>query len=286
LLVFQLRSPDPPLASERANVWIITLAVQGVSNGRQERQGQGEKGRCSPIRAGLDTSIILKWLQETYQAEVVTFTADLGQGEELEPARRKAEMLGIKKGNIFIEDLREEFVPRLRVPDVPRQRALRGRLPARHLDRPAADRQEADRDRAQDRRRRRLSRRHRQGQRPGALRAQLLCAGAVHQDHRARGASGPSRAASELIDFAEQHQIPIAKDKRGEAPFSVDANLLHSSSEGKVLEDPAVGAAVLRLSSAPSRRWRRPTRRPTSAIGFAKGDPRASTARSCLPPPC
>ena len=94
---------------------------------------------------GLDTSIILKWLQTEYGAEVVTFTADLGQGEELEPARRKAEMLGIKE--IYIEDVREEFVPRLRLPDVPRQRRLRGRLSARHLDRPAADLQAPGRDR-------------------------------------------------------------------------------------------------------------------------------------------
>ena len=95
---------------------------------------------------GLDTSIILKWLQTTYGAEVVTFTADLGQGEELEPARKKAEMLGIKE--IYIEDLREEFVARLRLPDDAHERPLRGRLPARHVDRPAADRQAAGRDRA------------------------------------------------------------------------------------------------------------------------------------------
>ena len=95
---------------------------------------------------GLDTSVILRWLQETYRCEVVTFTADLGQGEELEPARQKAELLG--RPQIFIDDLREEFVARFRVSDVPRQRALRGRLPARHLDRAAADRQAPDRDRA------------------------------------------------------------------------------------------------------------------------------------------
>ncbi len=95
---------------------------------------------------GLDTSIILKWLQTTYGAEVVTFTADLGQGEELEPARRKAELMGIKE--IHIEDLREEFVRDSRLPDVPHERALRGRLPPRHLDRAPAHRQAPGRDRA------------------------------------------------------------------------------------------------------------------------------------------
>ena len=191
---------------------------------------------------GLDTSIILKWLQETYQAEVVTFTADLGQGEELEPARRKAEMLGIKKANIFVEDLREEFIARLRVPDVPGQCALRGRLPARHVDRAAADRQDADRDREEDRRRRGSPRRHRQGQRPGALRAQLLRAGAVDQDHRAvaRVELQEPRGADRLC--AKRTRSPSPRTSAGEAPFSVDANMLHSSSEGKVLEDPAVEA--------------------------------------------
>jgi argininosuccinate synthase len=105
---------------------------------------------------GLDTSVILKWLQRTYACEVVTFTADLGQGEELEPARKKAEMLGVKP-QIFIDDVREEFVKRLRLSDVPRQRPLRGPIPARHLDRPAADRQAPDRDRARGRRRCRVA---------------------------------------------------------------------------------------------------------------------------------
>ena len=118
---------------------------------------------------GLDTSIILKWLQETYQAEVVTFTADLGQGEELEPARRKAEMLGIKKGNIFIEDLREEFIrdyvfPMFRANALYEGIYLLGSSIARPLIA-----QNADRHRPQNGRRRRLPRRNRQRQRPGAV---------------------------------------------------------------------------------------------------------------------
>ncbi len=113
---------------------------------------------------GLDTSIILKWLQTEYGAEVVTFTADLGQGEEVEPARKKAELLGIKPENIFIEDLREEFVRDYVFPMFRANNGVRGAISARHLDRAAADRQEADRDRPRRRRRRGLSRRHRQGQ--------------------------------------------------------------------------------------------------------------------------
>ena len=132
---------------------------------------------------GLDTSIILKWLQTELGAEVVTFTADLGQGDELEPARKKAEMLGIK--DICVEDLREEFVADFVFPMFRANARLRGRLPARHLDRAAADRQAPDRDRARDRRRRRRARRHRQGQRPGPLRAVRLCAEPRHQGHRA-----------------------------------------------------------------------------------------------------
>ena len=113
---------------------------------------------------GLDTSVILKWLQQTYGCEVVTFTADLGQGEELEPARAKAELMGVKPEHIFIDDLREEFVRRLCLPDDARQCALRGAVSARHLDRAAADRQAPDRDRAAGRRRRGQPRRDRQGQ--------------------------------------------------------------------------------------------------------------------------
>jgi argininosuccinate synthase len=187
---------------------------------------------------GLDTSIILKWLQTTYRCEVVTFTADLGQGEELEPARNKALMLGIKPENIFIEDLREEFVrdyvfPMFRANAVYEGQYLLGTSIARPL----------------------------------IAKKQIEIAEKVGADAVSHGATGKGndqvrfelgyyalkpdikiiapwrewdfRSREQLIAFAEQHQIPIAKDKRNEAPFSVDANLLHASSEGKVLEDPA-----------------------------------------------
>src|SRR5688572_25013204 len=186
---------------------------------------------------GLDTSVILKWLQQEYGCEVVTFTADLGQGEELEPARAKAEMMGVKPDHIFIEDLREEFVrdfvfPMMRANALYEGAYLLGTAIARPL----------------------------------IARRQVEIAREVGADAVAHGATGKgndqlrfelgyyalapdikviapwrewdlnSRAA--LIDFAERHQIPVAKDKRGESPFSTDANLLHTSSEGKVLEDP------------------------------------------------
>jgi argininosuccinate synthase len=187
---------------------------------------------------GLDTSIILKWLQETYRCEVVTFTADLGQGEELEPARQKALMLGIKPEHIFIEDLREEFVRDYVFPMFRANAQYEGQyLLGTSIARPLISKK------------------------------QIEIAHNVGADAVSHGATGkgndqvrfelgyyaldpdikviapwrewefPSRAA--LIDYAEKHQIPIARDKRGEAPFSTDANLLHVSSEGKVLEDPA-----------------------------------------------
>src|SRR5262244_3394531 len=187
---------------------------------------------------GLDTSIILKWLQSTYGCEVVTFTADLGQGEELEPARQKALLFGIKKENIFVEDLREEFVhdyvfPMFRANALYEGQYLLGTSIARPL----------------------------------IAKKQIEIAERVNADAVAHGATGKGndqvrfeltyyalkpdvtviapwrewdfRSREALIAFAEQHQIPIAKDKRGDAPFSVDANLLHTSSEGKVLEDPS-----------------------------------------------
>jgi argininosuccinate synthase len=187
---------------------------------------------------GLDTSIILKWLQTTYECEVVTFTADLGQGEELAPAREKALLLGIRPQNIFIEDLREEFVrdyvfPMFRANALYEGQYLLGTSIARPL----------------------------------IAKRQIEIAEKIGADAVAHGATGKGndqvrfelayyalapditviapwrewdlRSREALIAFAEQHQIPIAKDKRGEAPFSVDANLLHASSEGKVLEDPA-----------------------------------------------
>ena len=186
---------------------------------------------------GLDTSVILKWLQTTYACEVVTFTADLGQGEELGPAREKAILLGIKPDNIFIDDLREEFVrdfvfPMFRMNALYEGQYLLGTSIARPL----------------------------------IAKRQIEIAEMVGADAVAHGATGKGNdqvrfeigyyslkpdvkviapwrewelgSRTALIAFAEQHQIPIAKDKRGEAPFSVDANLLHSSSEGKILEEP------------------------------------------------
>jgi argininosuccinate synthase len=184
---------------------------------------------------GLDTSVILKWLQATYGCEIVTFTADLGQGEELAPARKKAEMFGVKQ--IFIHDLREEFVrdfvfPMFRANALYEGQYLLGTSIARPL----------------------------------IAKRQIEIAEQVGADAVAHGATGKGNdqvrfeltyyalkpdikviapwrewdldSRTKLLDFAEKHQIPIAKDKRGEAPFSVDANLLHSSSEGKALEDP------------------------------------------------
>jgi argininosuccinate synthase len=220
---------------------------------------------------GLDTSIILKWLQQTYGCEVVTFTADLGQGEELEPARKKALMLGIKPDNIFIEDLREEFVrdyvfPMFRANALYEGQYLLGTSIARPL----------------------------------IAKKQIEIAEKVDADAVAHGATGKGNdqvrfeltyyalkpdvtviapwrewdltSRSKLIEFAEKHQIPIAKDKRGEAPFSVDANLLHTSSEGKVLEDPAqdVPDYVYSRTVDPEKAPDNPT---IIVIDFERGDP-------------
>ena len=219
---------------------------------------------------GLDTSIILKWLQTTYGCEVVTFTADLGQGGELAPAREKALMLGIKEQNIFIEDLREEFVrdyvfPMFRANAQYEGLYLLGTSIARPL----------------------------------IAKKQIEIAHKVGGDAVAHGATGkgndqvrfelsyysldPSikivapwrewsfKGREDLIAFAREHQIPIAKDKEGDAPFSVDANLLHSSSEGKVLEDPAREAPsiVYQRTISP---MEAPDKVTEVRIGFAKGD--------------
>lgn len=186
---------------------------------------------------GLDTSVILKWLQQTYNCEVVTFTADLGQGEEIEPARAKARLMGVREEHIFIEDLREEFTrdfvfPMMRANALYEGLYLLGTSIARPL----------------------ISKR------------QIEIAKAVGADAVSHGATGKGNdqvrfelgyyalnpdikviapwrewdltSRTALIEFAEKHQIPVPKDKRGESPFSTDANLLHTSSEGKVLEDP------------------------------------------------
>ena len=188
---------------------------------------------------GLDTSIILKWLQTTYGCEVVTFTADLGQGEELEPARQKALLLGIKPENIFVEDLREEFVRDYVFPMFRANAQYEGLyLLGTSIARPLIAKKQIE-----------------IAERTGA---DAVCHGATGKGNdQVRFELGyyalkpdvtiiapwrewDLRSREALIRFAEENQIPIAKDKRGEAPFSVDANLLHCSSEGKVLEDPAV----------------------------------------------
>jgi len=217
---------------------------------------------------GLDTSVILKWLQITYGCEVVTFTADLGQGEELEPARRKAENAGVKE--IFIEDLREEFVrdfvfPMFRANALYEGVYLLGTSIARPL----------------------------------IAKRQIEIAALTGADAVCHGATGKGNdqvrfelsyyalkpdikviapwreweltSRTRLLDFAEKHQIPIAKDKRGEAPFSVDANLLHISAEGKVLEDPWVAPEeyVFSRTVAPEAAPDTPTR---IEVAFEKGD--------------
>src|SRR5690349_22471882 len=188
---------------------------------------------------GLDTSIILKWLQTEYRAEVVTFTADLGQGEELEPARKKAEMLGIKE--IHIEDLREEFVrdfvfPMFRANTVYEGQYLLGTSIARPLIAKRlveiAEASGAD-----------AISHGATGKGNDQVRFELT-ANALNPSIKviAPWREWDLRSRTQLLAYAEANQIPIAKDKRGEAPFSVDANLLHTSSEGRVLEDPGVPA--------------------------------------------
>jgi argininosuccinate synthase len=230
---------------------------------------------------GLDTSIILKWLQITYGCEVVTFTADLGQGEELAPARDKALLLGIKHENIFIEDLREEFVrdyvfPMFRANALYEGQYLLGTSIARPL----------------------------------IAKKQIEIADRVGADAVAHGATGKGNdqvrfelayyalkpdvkviapwrewdlaSRTKLIEFAERHQIPIAKDKRGEAPFSVDANLLHASSEGKVLEDPGqeVPDYVYSRTIDPENAPDRPTH---ISVGFERGDAVSIDGRTLSP---
>ena len=167
---------------------------------------------------------------------MVTFTADLGQGEELEPARAKARMLGVRE--VFVEDLREEFVRDFVFPLFRANALYEGAYPARHLHRAPADRQAPDRDRGGHRRGRRRPWRDGQGQRPGPVRARLLRAQSRDPRKIAPWREWDLDSRARLIDFAEAHQIPVPRDGRGEAPFSVDANLLHVSAEGKVLEDP------------------------------------------------
>jgi argininosuccinate synthase len=230
---------------------------------------------------GLDTSIILKWLQTEMQAEVVTFTADLGQGEEVEPARRKAKMLGVRPENIFIEDLREEFVsdfvfPMFRANTVYEGQYLLGTAIARPL---IAKRQiELARQVGAD-----AVCHGATGKGNDQVRFELSYY-ALEPDIRViapwREWEFASREA--LLDFAEKHQIPIAKDKRGEAPFSIDANLLHSSSEGNVLEDPATEAPeyVHQRTISPEDA---PGEATTVTIAFERGDPVAVNGEKLSP---
>ena len=228
---------------------------------------------------GLDTSVILRWLQDHYSAEVVTFTADIGQGEDIEPARAKAELLGIKE--IFIEDLREEFVrdyvfPMFRANPLYEGAYLLGTSIARPL----------------------------------IAKRQIEIAKAVGAEAVSHGATGKGNdqvrfelayyalqpdikviapwrewdlgSRTKLISYAEQNQIPIPKDKRGEAPFSVDANLLHISAEGKVLEDPWVAPEeyVFSRTVAPEDAPDKPTE---IAIRFEAGDPVAIDDKTFTP---
>jgi argininosuccinate synthase len=230
---------------------------------------------------GLDTSIILKWLQETYGCEVVTFTADLGQGEELEPARRKAEMLGIKPEHIFIEDLREEFVrdfvfPMFRANALYEGEYLLGTSIARPLigkyliD--IANKVGAD-----------AVAHGATGKGNDQVRFELTCY-ALKPDIKiiAPWREWDLTSRTRLIDYAEKHQIPIAKDKRGEAPFSVDSNLLHISAEGKVLEDPweEPPEFVYSRSVAPEDA---PDQPESVEIEFLRGDPVAVNGRTLSP---
>ncbi|WP_420396337.1 argininosuccinate synthase [Nioella sp.] len=219
---------------------------------------------------GLDTSIILKWLQTEYGCEVVTFTADLGQGEELEPAREKALMLGIKPENIYIEDVREEFVrdfvnPMFRANAQYEGLYLLGTSIARPLisKRLIEIAEETGADAVAH---------GATGKGNDQVRFELS-AYALNPDIKviAPWREWDLTSRTKLLDFAEKNQIPIAKDKRGEAPFSVDANLLHTSSEGKVLEDPAVDAPdyVYQRTVHPEDAPNEPE---YVEIGFEKGD--------------
>ena len=228
---------------------------------------------------GLDTSIILKWLQTELGAEVVTFTADLGQGDELEPVRRKAEMLGVK--DIYIEDLREEFVRDFVFPMFRANAVYEGvYLLGTSIARPLISRRlvEIAEETGAD-----AIAHGATGKGNDQVRFELS-AYALNPDIKViapwRDWSFKSR--TDLIDFARDHQIPVPRDKRGEAPFSVDANLLHSSSEGKVLEDP--------WSEAPEYVYRRtispmdaPDEETGVEIGFDKGDAVTLNGKSLTP---
>ncbi len=190
---------------------------------------------------GLDTSIILKWLQKEYGCEVITFTADLGQGEELEPARKKAELMGIKDEHIYIEDLREEFVRDFVFPMFHANAVYEGiYLLGTSIARPLISKRlvEIARETGAD-----AIAHGATGKGNDQVRFELA-AYALEPEIKviAPWREWDLTSRTKLIEWAEAHQVPVPKDKRGEAPFSVDANLLHTSSEGKVLEDPAEAA--------------------------------------------
>ncbi len=241
-------------------------------NSGMQGEVKGVKKVVLAYSGGLDTSVILKWLQETYRCEVVTFTADLGQGEELEPARKKAEMLGIKE--IFIDDLREVFVrdyvfPMFRANALYEGTYLLGTSIARPL----------------------------------IAKRQIEIAELVGADAVAHGATGKGNdqvrfelgyyalkpdikiiapwrewdltSRTKLVEYAERHQIPVARDKRGEQPFSQDANLLHISSEGKALEDPWQEPDWDLILSRVVPPWKAPDRPLEITIDFEAGDPTA-----------
>src|SRR6201985_2902227 len=220
---------------------------------------------------GLDSSTIVKWLQTELGAEVVTFTADLGQGEEIEPARQKAMTLGVKPENAFVEDVREEFVrdyvfPMFRANTVYEGQYLLGTSIARPLI--AKKQIEIARKTGAD-----AGSHGATGKGNDQVRFELgyyALEPDIHVIAPWREWDFKSREA--LLDFAEKHQIQITKDKRGEAPFSVDANLLHSSSEGKVLEDPSVEAPqfVHMRTISPEDA---PDKAAVFTMDFEKGDP-------------
>jgi argininosuccinate synthase len=252
----------------------------GKERGMTETAGQGNvKKVVLAYSGGLDTSVILRWLQETYRCEVVTFTADLGQGEELAPARQKAELLGARE--IFVDDLREEFVrdfvfPMFRANALYEGQYLLGTSIARPL----------------------------------IAKRQIEIARAVGADAVAHGATGKGNdqvrfelsyyalnpeirviapwrewdlnSRTSLLEYADRHQIPVARDKRGEAPFSVDANLLHVSAEGKVLEDPWVEPEeyVYSRTVAPEQA---PDTPQYVVVDFARGDPVAVDGAALSP---
>ncbi len=219
---------------------------------------------------GLDTSIILKWLQTEIGAEVVTFTADLGQGDELEPARKKAELMGLSDESIYIEDLREDFISNYVFPMFRANAVYEGvYLLGTSIARPLISKRlvEIAHETGAD-----AIAHGATGKGNDQVRFELA-AYALNPDIKviAPWRDWTIKSRTELIEFAEAHQIPIPKDKRGEAPFSVDANMLHSSSEGKVLEDPAEEAPAYVFQRTVS-----PEEAPDEAtiieVEFSKGD--------------